>query len=216
MRRILPPIVFLAAASLFAQLPSNTVTISANRTLNVQPDQAVLGLTVTSGETATLDQIVSALAGVGITSSNLSGIDTSNTSMLQWSFTLDVPISNLTATLASLADLEQAIAQNNSGLTLSVAVTGIQVSQQLQQSQQSQVCSNANLVSDATAQAQKLVAAAGMTLGPVLKVSNAPGLTGAVANVYETGEFALLGYVVSYSYSVPLTCSLTVQFQLLP
>ena len=69
--------------------------------------------------------------------------------------------------------LEQTIAQNNSGLTLTFTVEGTQASQS-HKMQQSQPCSNADLIADATAQAQKLAAAAGLTLGPILRLSNAP------------------------------------------
>jgi uncharacterized protein YggE len=92
-------------------------------------------------------------------------------------------------------------------------VEGTQVSQQLQQSQ---TCSNADLVADATAQAQKLAAAAGLTLGPVLQLSNA-GLNQTYA-VLEVNP--LVGYVVPNNfvvdYASPVNCSLTVQFQLRP
>jgi hypothetical protein len=211
------PIVLLAAAPLFAQLESHTLTISATRTINLQPDQVVFGLSVSSTAVTSLDQIVGALSGLGITSANLSGVDNSNPTTLQWSFTLVAPLSNLSATIGSLTKLQQTIAQNNSGLTLTFAVEGTQVSQQLQQSQS---CSNADLIADATAQAQKLAAAAGLTLGTILKLSNVPvaGTTAVPVNVAELGSFVsgdfsdfLLGYLPS-----PVTCSLLVKFQLLP
>jgi hypothetical protein len=211
------PIVLLAAAPLFAQLESHTLAISATRTINLQPDQVVFGLSVSSTAVTSLDQIVGALSGLGITSANLSGVDNSNPTTLQWSFTLVAPLSNLSATIGSLTKLQQTIAQNNSGLTLTFAVEGTQVSQQLQQSQS---CSNADLIADATAQAQKLAAAAGLTLGTILKLSNVPvaGTTAVPVNVAELGSFVsgdfsdfLLGYLPS-----PVTCSLLVKFQLLP
>ncbi len=212
------PLLLLAAAPLFAQLESHTLTISATRSINLQPDQVVFGLTVSSAATASLDQIVSALGGLGITSANLTGVNNySAPTTFQWSFTLAAPLSNLSATIGSLTKLQQTIAQNNSGLTLTFTVEGTQVSQQLQQSQS---CSNADLITDATAQAQKLAAAAGLTLGTILRLSNLPAAqTYAVpVNVAQVGSFVsggfsefLLGYVPS-----PVTCSLLVKFQLLP
>ena len=59
------------AAPIFAQLPPYTLAVSATRSINLQPDQVVFGLTVGSSAAATLDQIVAALSGLGITSSNL-------------------------------------------------------------------------------------------------------------------------------------------------
>src|ERR1700689_1263528 len=161
-------LLLLAAAPLFAQLESHTLAISATRSINLQPDQAVFDLLVSSTAITSLDQIVGALSGLGVPSANLNGVDNSNPTTLQWSFTLAAPLSNLSATIGSLTRLQQTIAQNNSGLTLTFTVNGTQVLQQ------SQSCSNADLIADATAQAQKLAAAAGLTLGTILKLSNVP------------------------------------------
>ena len=53
----------LAAAPVFAQLPSNTLTITATRTINLQPDQALFSLSVTSSAATNLGQVVAALSG---------------------------------------------------------------------------------------------------------------------------------------------------------
>ncbi len=116
----------LAAAPIFAQLPSNTLTISATRSIAPQPDEAVFALTVSSGTGATLGQIVAALSSAGITSSNLSGVDNSTATTLQWSFTFAAPLANLAAAINSFANLQQTIGQNNSGLTLGFSVVGTQ------------------------------------------------------------------------------------------
>lgn len=212
------PILLLAAAPVFGQLPSNTVTVTATRTLALQPDQVLLSLSVTAPPTGTLDQIAGALAGVGITATDLNGVGTNiDPVAFQWNFALEVPIANLTATLESLNQLEQSIGQNNSGLALTFIVAGMQVSQQLRQSQ---TCSNADLVSDAAAQAQKLAAAAGMTLGPIQELSNAPStqpvfaeITGARLGAFVVGS--LSAFAISPEPS-PLICSLVAKFQLLP
>src|SRR5579863_7195526 len=190
------------AAPMFGQLDPHTLTISASRSIYLQPDEVVLVLSATSGVATSLEQVVSALSGVGITSSNLTGVNnTAAPPNLQWNFTLTTPFSNLTATLGSLGKLQQSITQNNSGLTLTFSVNGTQVSQQLRQSQS---CSNSELIADATAQAQKLASAAGLTLGPVLKLSNAP-LTQpelVVANFVD-----LVGFIVPNNFaSFPVTC----------
>ena len=46
------PLLLLAAAPLFAQLESHTLAISATRSINLQPDQVVFGLSVSSAATA--------------------------------------------------------------------------------------------------------------------------------------------------------------------
>ena len=160
--------------------------------------------------------MVAALAAFGISSANLTSVFGSTAApSVQWNFTLAVPIAKLATTIGSLTHLQQSITQNNSGLTLTFTVQGTQASQLSQKLQQSQPCSSADLIADATAQAQKLAAAAGLTLGPILKLSNATsaGPTFAVANV------ALIGYIVPSlvfeSVPPPATCSLVVRFQLL-
>lgn len=213
MRKLPFSILLLAATPVFAQLPSQTVTITATRSITVRPDQAVLSLTVTSRPETNLDEIVSPLSGLGITPLNLTGVDNSSATMLQWNFNLVVPLSNLAATIASLTNLVQNIG-HRSGLALTFNVTGVQASAQAQASQQAQTCSNANLISDATTQAQSLTAAAGMTLGPVLRLSTVPSPASSGGAVYALLE--PVPYFLPVNYSVPSTCSLSVQFQLLP
>jgi len=208
------PFLLLMAAPVFGQLDPHTLTISATRSITLQPDQVLFSLSVSSGAATTLDQIVAALSGLGITSSNLSGVINNPTPpMFQWNFTLAAPLSNLTATIGSLTKLQQTITQNNSGLTLTFYLDGTQVSQQLQQSQS---CSNSDLITDATAQAQKVSAAAGLTLGPIRSLSNTPlpepALLYAGAFV---GEVLPNNFLVGYA-STPVPCSLYVEFRLLP
>ena len=206
MRKATLSILLFAVVPVFGQLPSQTVTVQATRSFSLQPDQVVIGVSVSSSTGTNLNQVVAALPGVGITAANLTGVENSDPSTLQWGFTLAVPIAGLTATIGSLAKLAQTIGQNNSGLALTFSVNGTQVSQQLQASQ---TCSNADLIADATAQGQKLAIAAGMTLGPILKLSNVLSAPSAVG-----GRLGFFTGFVQYAPS-PVTCSLAVQFQLL-
>ncbi len=205
-------ILLLVTAPVFGQLDPHTITIAATRSTYLQPDDAVFNVYVISSASTTVDQVVASLSPLGINSSNLTGVNnTSSPPNLQWNFNLAVPLSTLTATIGSLTKLEQTITQNNSGLTLTFTVGGTQVSPQLQQSQS---CSNSDLMADATAQAQQLAAAAGLTLGPILKLTNAPldQPTLVVAS-------AILGYFVPTNFVAgvsPVTCSLVVEFRLLP
>ena len=207
-------LLLLMAAPVFGQLDPHTITISATRSTYLQPDDAVFSLSVSAGAATSLDQVVAALSSLGISSSNLTGVNnTFSPPNLQWNFNLAVPLSSLTATIGSLTKLQQTITQNNSGLTLSFSVNGTQISQQLQQTQS---CSNSELIADATAQAQKLAAAAGLTLGPIAKLSNGP-LPQTYAVLYDP----LVGYVVPSNFRLglvasPVTCSLVVEFRLLP
>ena len=215
MRKLPLASLLLSAISVFAQSPSPAVIITATRSIAVAPDQALLSLTVTSRPETNLEQIVSPLSGLGITALNLSSVYNSSATMLQWNFNLAVPLTSLTATIASLTNLVQNISQNNSGLALSFSVTGVQTSAQSQATQQAQTCTNANLIADATAQAKSLTAAAGMTLGPILKLFTVP--SPAVTNVfYAVAELSPVLYFAPANYSVSSTCSLSVEFQLAP
>ncbi|HEX5227365.1 MAG TPA: SIMPL domain-containing protein [Bryobacteraceae bacterium] len=187
----------LIAVPVFAQ---HTLTITATRTVAVQPDHVVFGLSVSAGQTTNLDQVVASLSSAGITAANLSGVDSNNPPLVDWSFTLAVPISNLNSTINSLTALQQTV----TGLTFSVS--GTQASEQA-------TCSNADLIADAKAQAQKLAAAANVTLGPVIQLSNSPAPV-AVAQLFAPARLG--AFVSAVAYVPPVTCSLSVQFQLLP
>jgi uncharacterized protein YggE len=215
-RRLVLAILLLGAAPAFGQIESHTVTISAARSLVFEPDQIVLQLSVRSNPSATLDQIVGALSSLGVTGADLTGTYNSNPLTLSWNFSFTAPLANLTATMGSITKIEQTIAQNNSGLTLTFYISGTQVSQQLQQAQ---TCPNSDLISDASAQAQKLASAAGMTLGPILRLSNA--LSSQPTFVAENVVNGILGANAFNQFLVaplssPMTCSLVVKFQLLP
>ncbi len=205
-------VTFCAAA--FGQVDANSITVSAAHGATLQPDQAVFAVTVQSGLGTGLDDVLAALQGSGITASNLAGVastnqyinpNASNPSMLQWTFTLSTALTNTKATVASLTTLQQNIAKQNNGLTLSFSIVGTQVSQQLAQSQ---TCSLTSLIAEATAQAQSLAAAGGLTLGAIVAIS------GATSNVVaNTQAYVGLGAIVSSS---PLTlappCAITLRF----
>ena len=204
----------LAATSLaFGQLETDTLTIQASRSVNLAPDQVSFYVSVTAAPTSSLDQIVAALSGLGITASNLSSMygAMDNQSSRQWSFTLGATLTKLNATIASLIALRQSIATNNSGMSLTFQVQGAYVSPEAYQSQS---CSTRDLVGDAQAQAQNVAAAAGFAVGPIIKISDGSSATtpAYVPNaVFSVGlASVLLGYTTT-----PSGCSLEVKFKLL-
>jgi uncharacterized protein YggE len=177
---IVLPLLFGSVA--FGQLDSNSITVSASNNATLQPDQAIFAVTVQSGISTGLDDVLTALQGSGITAANFSGVTTqgqfATTTLpgglapqpsLFWTFNLPVPITNTKATVASLTTLQQTLAMQNNGLTLSFSIVGTQVSQQLAQSQ---TCSLSALLTAATTQAQSLAAAGGLTLGSILAMSS--------------------------------------------
>jgi len=201
--------VFVMSASLaFGQLDSNSITVTASRNATLQPDQVVFSVDVFSGLDTSLDDILAALAGSGISTANFVGVSTVAQFVqtgrpsafqpnLDWSFTLPVPWSRMKDTIAMLTALQKTIALKNSALTMSFSVQGTQVSPQLLQSQ---VCSVSDLLSDARAQAQKLANAANLFLGVVLAMSSMTS-----SNAGSSGPLVL-------SYVSSTGCSLTVEF----
>jgi uncharacterized protein YggE len=204
------PLLFCSAA--FAQLDSNSITVSASSNTNLQPDQVVFAVSVQSGINTGLDDIVTALQGSGITAANFSGVNTQGQTIatlgtmppmpaptLSWSFTLPAPLANIKATVASLTTVQQNIAKLNNGLMMSFSVIGTQVSQQLAQSQ---TCSLPGLITSATMQAQSLAAASSFTLGAILALSSSTSSVMSNSQVVANG----------ISNSAPSPCAITVKF----
>ena len=165
----------------FGQLDSNSITVTASNNPTLQADQALFSLSVQSGTNTSLDDVVAALQGVGVTAANFASLSTLGQDIvpvsngfspqpgLYWTFNLSVPIANIKATIASLATIQQNLTKQNNGLMLSFSIFGTQVSQQLAQSQ---TCSFSALIAAATAQAQTTASASGMTLGSILALSS--------------------------------------------
>ena len=209
---VVVPLLFCSLA--FGQLDSNSITVTASRNVSLQPDQAIFGVTVQAGISTSLDEIVVALQGSGITAANLSSVTTPSqytingtqpTPMLQWTFSVPVSLTKTKDTVATLTALQQSITKLNNGMTLSFYIAGTQVSQQLAQSQ---TCSIPALVADATAQAQTMAAAGGLTLGAIVAMSSAtPNLVASPQAVFASGP-----YVSAISSSLAPPCVITVKF----
>jgi hypothetical protein len=160
-----------------AQVTSSSVTVTASRTVNLQPDQVVFGVTVTTPLTSSLDDAVNALSGSAITLANFGGVyttnvyldDGSNQTVLAWTFSLLAPLSDMKSAQALLSSVAASLAKKNNGISINFGVQGTQVSAQLQQSQ---TCSVADLISSARSQAQTLANTASMTLGSILAMTN--------------------------------------------
>jgi len=205
----------------FAQLDDNTVTVTASRQLpNLQPDQAVIGVDVAADPGAVLDDVLAALNGSGITAANLSSVEPyPGGPSTVWSFTLTVSLAKMSATLATL---QRVI--NASPLPAAYSVLFTEVSPELQATQQ---CPYPALVSDAQAQAQKLASAVGLSVGPILTLSDS-GQTAVAGTIFGSTIFvsgngipvssSQLSFLLpSTGQSLPPTvpCTMTVQLQLL-
>ncbi len=220
MRKGIPILPFLFCSLAFGQIGSNSITVSASNNASLQPDQAVFGITVQSGVNSGLDDVLAALQGSGITIANFSGVTTlgqfvisnpfptGSPLTLAWTFSLPVPLTNTKTTVASLTTLEQNIAKQNNGLTLSFSIVGTQVSQQLAQSQ---TCSLTSLIATATTEAQSLASAANLTVGRILALSSSTS-TGVSNNGAIYGVFGSVSF--STVSATPPPCAITVRFAL--
>ncbi|HLK17861.1 MAG TPA: SIMPL domain-containing protein [Bryobacteraceae bacterium] len=221
LNRLLSSIFLVSAPMLFGQLDSNSVTVTTTQSLNLQPDQILFAVGVTTPITATLDDVLAAVKSVGLTSSNFTGLNSTlsevqppgsgtagSPNIVQWSFGLAVPFAQSKATITALTALQQSIVQNNPGFLLTFNLQGTQVSAALRQEQG---CNLTSLIADATTQAQKLASAAGLNLGSILAMSSAPP-TSVPA---PASGIAVGGFVGLLSPTVTQTnCALTLKFGL--
>ncbi len=218
MLRLISVIPFVMSAFVaFGQLDSNSVTVSASRSANLQADQIVFAVYVDSGTNLSVDDVVAALAGTGITAANLSSIGpaqqypTPPDPTVEWVFALTAPISKVKDTAALLANLQQSIAKKNNGLTMSFRIQGTQVSQELAQSQP---CVLQDLIAAARSQAQKLADAADVFVGPVLALSGSTStVSGSTSNILPGPYGPIYGQI--YGPSSYSSCYVTVKFTLL-
>jgi hypothetical protein len=206
-------LLILSVPAAFAQLDSNSVTVTATRSMSQQPDQVLFAVNIQSGLNTSLDDVVAALQGSGITAANFVGVSLSPSLLynvappMQWIFSLPASLVKIKDTIAMLTALQQSIAKQNNGLMVSFSVQGTQVSGQ---SQQSFVCPIPDLLADATTQAQKLASAAGLSLGSVLAMSSGTSVSGSVGTPISVSA------VISFAPPVlPSVCSMTVKFALL-
>ena len=196
----------LFASLAIAQLDPYTLTVTATRSISIQPDQARLVIYVDADPSVGLNDILNLVQSVGLTQTSLLNVYTASlgppqSQALEWAFSLTVPYTSLKNTLSQLGTLQAA--QQTSGFMVTFQVTGVVVSPQLQASQ---TCQTAALVSDATAQAQALSQAAGLGLGPISSITD--GSTGAAP--------ASVAGVYLFTPSAPsLACTAVVKFKLI-
>lgn len=204
---------FVLSYVCFAQLDSNSVTVSASRDSTLAADQVILGVYADTALTGSMADAIAVLQGAGITAANFSSVSTTPmyngsepTQTLTWAFGLGVSLSKMKETITTLVGIQQAAAQKGSLPKVTFSVQGMRVSPE---SQQTQTCSIADLLSDARAQAQKLADATQMTLGPVLAMSS--NVSTSVPNVVPVISPY---YYSSSSSSYPTPCYLSVKFGL--
>ncbi len=192
----------LIISSAFAQLDSNSITVTASRNTTPAPDLASITIDVTADPSATLSDVLASVQSLGLTISDLASVEGTTINQqnaLDWSFSLNAAIASLKTTTSALTKLQGTVSLNNSLiLSINFYVGGTSISPQAQQSQS---CPVSGLIADARAKAAALAAAAGRTLSGVLAVSGstvpfdspAPVSSSASPNCSVTVKFGLLG-----------------------
>ncbi len=208
-------VVLCAAPLVFGQTASNTLRISASRTINAQPDQVVFSFAVSAPASEGLDEVVSGLSSLGVTTANLQSIygpstlgsGKSTQSVMQWSFSLPVAYSKAGAVASALGSLR-------GPLTLVSYGSGPGTSTQSRAQQQ---CPYTDLVADAQAQAQKVAAASGFTVGPIVAISDGTDAAVVTNGLIPSGIVSVSG-LLSDLFAVPQPppppCTLVVDFNI--
>lgn len=227
MRAVYVVVLLIAfAIAAYGQTDANSITVLSSRSVTLQADEAVFITSVTSSLNTGFDDVLAALSGFGITTDNFQSVYSYGGSrdqmMLEWNFTLVVPLSKLKATTTMLEGLRQAMSVKHPELTVNYGLENTQVSSQLQESQQ---CPLTDLIADARAQAQKLASASpGLSVGPIIALSDgSSGLNQRfIPSVYFiSGDFSgprlgLASFLLGVpSYGTASNCSVMVKFSLL-
>ena len=133
---------FLVSTVAFAQLDSNSVTVTASRNIPAAADQLTFYAYVSSGIANTLDDIVAALQGSGITAADFQGLNNNGVlppivngspiaaPALQWQFAFTAPLAKMKDTIAALTALQQSIPKKSPGMTFNFSVGGLVPSSQ--------------------------------------------------------------------------------------
>src|SRR5258708_1502365 len=187
----------------FAQLDSDTVTVSVLQSFSLQPDQVTFSADVSTGMNTGLDDVITKLRSAGITSAMFSGLYSEvDPPALHWLFTISVAISELQPTMARLTALKLPFYMEQ----------GSQVSQQLREAQP---CSMSSLLAFAQARATKMADAVELVVGRVVELSDESGF-GSVSVGRAPAGYKLPAFLLTTPAPIqPGTCSLTVKFKLL-
>jgi hypothetical protein len=165
---------------------------------NAPPTRVSVTLNVTADVSVGLDQIVQAVAATGVSAADLFGVGQSGSGQAQWMFSYTAPLSKWKDTLAALAKARDA---KHTGITVDYFISA--------EPAPAPECAQPTLLSQARRTAQDIAAAAGVALGPLTAVSDAPALGGTAVAV-----FAVLNpFPRAFA---PPGCSAVAQFSILP
>src|SRR5687767_726320 len=108
----------------WGQTAPNSITVTASKNANVQPDQVVFGISVNTGLSASRDEVVAALQEAGVTGTTFNNVGSvqqfdrlgaRSETILTWGFTVTAPISNMKSVTDQLTSAQRRVAQGKSG-----------------------------------------------------------------------------------------------------
>jgi len=191
------------------------VSIAASRSTASTPDQIVMFIYLTTDPSSGLDDVTAELAAAGVSGAIFSNVYTTQlpnsngqSTYLQWLFTVTTPLATFKDTVSQLIAAEKSFAKQNPAQTLSFSLGNAQTSAQSQPP-----CSEPALIADANAQAQKLAAAAAVSSGAIVAMSDGGAANSSNAAFANPTAGGRLGTVVLNTPPVN-NCTLSVQFQM--
>src|ERR1700682_5171218 len=193
----------LSLASAAAQSAGPSVTVTASKQINLPIEQAYFEVSVGSGLSTTLDQVLPVVQSLGLTANDLVGmsgpsvgfqITTQPPNQILWSFRL----------VRSFAQLSQAFSEINSwssGVDPKFTAAFSLASLATTEATARRLADDAlpGLIADARAKAQHLADAAGLTVGPILSLTNGSiqGTVHALVPASRVGTLLSLAQIVS-------------------
>lgn len=211
----------------------NSVTVTATRTVNAQPDQASFTITVTTPMTASLDDVLAAVQGTGLTAANLVSVSTPSFGIsvltpmqtppaptLAWTFAITTPFSRIKDAYAALGGLPAAVRQKNQAFTAAFAFSGATASQAALDDARLRLLPD--LINDARAKAKQPTDAAGLGLGGIIGMTeigttfgSTPASTPAVIPIGTPSGLPSFLLAAVSTPTPPPTIALSVKFTLL-
>lgn len=165
---------------LYAQ--TDAITVTATKTVDLPPEEVTFNLALLTDQDASLEQVLQAVKDSGIATKDLTGIGTqqfgpnANQIRLVYQFALTVPFSKLKDTLDKFAAVRRSLVASGSSMELqnyfmTIAATGASREQARQKS-------IPDLIEDARKNGEFLANAAGVSLGPILGITDSSAIGG--------------------------------------
>jgi uncharacterized protein YggE len=218
----------LLSVAAFGQNESNSITVTASRSMDVPIEQVSYSIQVKSAIDATLSQVLQQVQSLGITANDLSGVSTTapvlqlpipgisvvpDTPQLIWSFSFTSRFSQFQQTLSQLRAASTPN-PDRKNFTISFSIVNASATQATIDEAASRVLPD--LIADARVRAKRLVDAAGLTVGVILTLSDSRSTDSAGAIGVASADILRLATTSLGGFTSPkLTVSVSVRFAFL-